>query len=290
MDFFRNHKKQILIIVAIALVLLALFSAEKKQNATLVDNAFSFIVTPLQKGATAVGDFFSGFVDYIKVGGISADENKRNRDRAASLLEDNKAQSRRIALLEQENKKLSEMLAVKQKYAQYETVGTQIIAKDPSNWFNIMVLDKGKKDGVTAGMPLITKGGLVGKVSEAGMIYSKGQSILDSRSSISAMSARTNDLGVVRGDYELMASGLCRMDYIDAEAEIMDGDEIITSFLSEVYPSGLSIGYVKEIQVDSNGLTKHAIIQPSVDFKHLETLLVIKETVEKPASVNQWEE
>ena len=72
-----------------------------------------------------------------------------------------------------------------------------------------------------------------------------------------------------------MNSGLCRMEYIDAEAEIMEGDEIVTSHLSDVYPSGITIGRVKEIQTDANGLTKYAIIEPYVDFKHLDTVLII---------------
>jgi rod shape-determining protein MreC len=95
------------------------------------------------------------------------------------------------------------------------------------------------------------------------------------------MSLRTGDLGVVRGDYSLMDDGLCRMEYIDAESEIMKGDEIVTSQLSDIYPVGLTIGYVKEIVTDTNGLTKYAIIEPQVDFKHLSTLLVITEAFDK---------
>ena len=110
---------------------------------------------------------------------------------------------------------------------------------------------------------------------ESGATYAKAQSILDSRSSVPAMSLRTGDLGVVKGDYTLMNQGLCKMEYIDAEAEIAVGDEIVTSHLSDIYPTGLTIGKVKEIKADTNGLTKYAIIEPAVDMKHLDTLLVI---------------
>ena len=130
-------------------------------------------------------------------------------------------------------------------------------------------------------MVLTSSNGLVGKIIESGETYSKALSILDSRSSVPAMSLRTEDLGVVKGEYSLMNNGLCRMEYIDSEAEIMEGDEIVTSHLSDVYPPGITIGRVKEIKTDANGLTKYAIIEPYVDFKHLDTLLVIGDVLQQ---------
>lgn len=134
-------------------------------------------------------------------------------------------------------------------------------------------------------MAVVNAGGLVGRVVDASSTYSNVYSILDSRSSVSAKSLRTGDLGVVTGDHELMKQGLCKMEYIDSEAEIMEGDEIITSGLSDYYPAGISIGYVTEVHQDQNGLTKYAVIEPKVDFKHLDTVLVVTETVDNTAEV-----
>jgi rod shape-determining protein MreC len=68
------------------------------------------------------------------------------------------------------------------------------------------------------------------------------------------------------------------MDYINYDAEIIEGDEIVTSNLSSIFPPGLKIGYVKEIHTDTNGLTKYATISPVVDFQHLENVLVITDS------------
>ena len=92
------------------------------------------------------------------------------------------------------------------------------------------------------------------------------------------MSVRTGDLGVVKGNYTLSNRGLCKMEYIDGDAEIMVGDEIVTSHLSDIYPEGLAIGKVLEIETDTNGLTKYAVIEPYVDLKHLDTVLVLDKT------------
>ena len=185
------------------------------------------------------------------------------------------ATNNRLALYEEENKTLSDLLKIAQKYPQYQTFGVGIIAKNPGSLYDIFTLNKGSSGGVQANMVLAAPEGLVGKVLESGATYAKAQSILDSRSSVPAMSLRTGDLGVVKGDYTLMNQGLCKMEYIDAEAEIAVGDEIVTSHLSDIYPTGLTIGKVKEIKADTNGLTKYAILEPAVDMKHLDTLLVI---------------
>ena len=199
------------------------------------------------------------------------EENEALKAQIAELTEEN----RRLALYETENEKLSALLKISQKYPAYESVGAAVIAKDPGVWYDVFTIDKGTKDSISANMVLIAPEGLVGKVLESGLTFSKAQSILDSRSSVPAMSLRTGDLGVVKGDYTLMNSGLCKMEYIDGTAEIMVGDEIATSQLSDIYPPGLAIGRVLEIETDANGLTKYALIEPFVDLKHLDTILVI---------------
>ena len=199
------------------------------------------------------------------------EENEKLREEVAALQADNQ----RLALYETENETLSGLLRIAQKYPQYASFGATIIAKNPGVFYDVFTIDSGSMDGIEANMVLVAPEGLVGKVLESGATYAKGQSILDSRSSVPAMSLRTGDLGVVKGDYTLMNNGLCMMEYIDAEAEIAVGDEIVTSHLSDIYPPGLTIGKVREIQSDANGLTKYAVIEPAVDLKHLDTLLVI---------------
>lgn len=280
MGFFEEYKKQIITIASVVLVIVALITGGRKLNATVVDNALGFVITPLQKVTTTVSDWIGDKVDFIKNKTDLEAENKELKARVEEL----EAENKRLSYFEAENKKLSDLLEISQKYASYATTGTQIIAKDPGNWYDIFIIDKGKKHGLSSNMVLTSAGGLVGRIVESGYIYSKVESLLDSRSSVPAMSLRTNDLGIVKGDYSLMEEGLCRMEYIDTDAEIIQGDEIVTSQLSDIYPPGIVIGKVKEIKTDSNGLTKYAIIEPAVDFKHLDTLLVISELFQKETS------
>ena len=277
MEFFEEHKKQIMLATIAILIVVIFITYGRKTKATFVESALGFVITPVQELTTNVGNWFGSKIDWVRNKDNLATENEQLKEQIALL----EAENKRLRKYGTENQRLSELLKISQKYADYHTTGTQIIAKDPGNWYDIFLIDKGKQDHLEANMVLTASNGLVGKIIETGETYSKAQSILDSRSSVPAMSLRTEDLGVVKGEYSLMNSGLCRMEYIDSEAEIMEGDEIVTSHLSDVYPPGIAIGRVKEIRTEANGLTKYAIIEPYVDFKHLDTLLVIGDILQQ---------
>ncbi len=278
LQFFEEHKKKIVIALAVLLAVLALFTGGRKLNATFAEDVLGFVVTPFQDLTTGIGSWVE---DTISSAQNQADQAETIRNLEAEI-ERLKAENQRLSLYEEENKTLSELLRTAQRYPQYSSTGAAVIAKDPGNWYDTFVIDKGSSDGLESNMVIIASGGLVGKITETGHGYSKVMSILDSRSSVSAKSLRTGDLGVVKGDITLMDSGLCLMEYIDTEAEILVGDEIVTSHLSEIYPDGIPIGKVTDLQTDINGLTKYAIIEPYADLKHLETILVMdKSTAEE---------
>lgn len=270
-QFFEKYRKQLIRIGVVLLILLTVIASRKQLNATLLESAVGVVVTPFQDLTTGISSWVDSTVSSARSKTDLREENEALKAQIAELTEEN----RRLALYETENEKLSALLKISQKYPAYESVGAAVIAKDPGVWYDVFTIDKGTKDSISANMVLIAPEGLVGKVLESGLTFSKAQSILDSRSSVPAMSLRTGDLGVVKGDYTLMNSGLCKMEYIDGTAEIMVGDEIATSQLSDIYPPGLAIGRVLEIETDANGLTKYALIEPFVDLKHLDTILVI---------------
>ena len=270
-QFFEKYKKQILRGGVLLLVLITVIASGKQLNATLLESAIGVVVTPFQDLTTGISSWVDETITSARNKTDLKEENTELKNQIAELLEEN----RRLAMYEGENARLSALLKIAQRYPDYESVGANIIAKDPGVWYDGFTIDKGTKANISANMVLIAPEGLVGKVLESGMTFSKAQSILDSRSSVPAMSMRTGDLGVVKGDYSLADDGLCIMEYIDAQAEIMVGDEIVTSHLSDIYPAGLAIGKVLELETDTNGLTKYAVIEPYVDLKHLDTILVI---------------
>ena len=276
MDFFRTYKKQIYRLLVIILVLLAFITVGKKTNATIFDNVIGVVVTPVQDAVSSITGWFGNAISSVRSETDLSKENEELKATIALLTQD----IDRLSLYEEENKRLTELLEIKQKYADHKSTAANITAKEPGSFYDSFVINKGSKDGLSANMALTSADGLVGHIYETGLTYSKAVSIIDSRSSVSAKNLRSLDIGIVKGDYSLMASGLCKMEYIDADADIVVGDEIVTSHLSDIYPEGLTIGFVKEVYTDNNGLTKYAVIEPATDLKHLDTLLVILEEAE----------
>jgi rod shape-determining protein MreC len=110
----------------------------------------------------------------------------------------------------------------------------------------------------------------VGRIIEVGTTYSKLMAIIDERSSISIIVNRTRDMGIVSGSSDSAVVAI-----MELEADIVKGDDIITSEYSTL-PKGLYIGKVKSVEKQERKLQKLVEIEPSVDFKRLEEVFVVK--------------
>ena len=148
--------------------------------------------------------------------------------------------------------------------------------KDPGNWYDTFMINKGSKDGIRVDNNVIAGKGLVGIVTEVGSNWATVRSIIDDSSNVSAMTVGTDDTCVVEGDLELIDEGKLRFTQLyDKEDKVTAGERIVTSNISEKYVEGLFIGYVSEISLDSNNLTKTGTLVTPVDFQHLKDVFVI---------------
>jgi rod shape-determining protein MreC len=176
-----------------------------------------------------------------------------------------------------ELEQLRDLFDLSEQYSDYETVGARIISKDTSNWYSTFTIDKGSKDGIEIDMNVIGGGGLVGIVYEVNDNYAIVRSIIDDESNVSAQFASTSDKCIVKGSLQLINDGILQVFNISKDADVKDGDMIVTSNISSKFLPGILIGYVKDITDDSNNLTKSASLTPIVDFAHLDTVLIIKQ-------------
>lgn len=274
MEFLNKYKKWIFTLIIIACITAAILTVNRTKP-SIIEDTFGVVIIPVQSLNTNVSGWFK---DKISVFTNFKDIENENASLKKEI--ESKAElENRVKLLEAENQKLNNLLDTDSKYSDYPKITAKIIAKDPGNWYDTFIIDRGSQDGLKKNMVVLASGGLVGRIKECGPFYSKVVSLIDDSDAVSSKSLRTDDIGFIRGD--LTKKNLCRMEYIDNDAEIIEGDEIVTSHLSEIYPPGITIGYVKEITSDTNTLTKVAIIEPTVDFKHLENVLVITQSYEK---------
>lgn len=235
----------------------------------------NYTVIPMQKGISYVGRIMSDVSGNFETLEDVKKENKELQSKVDELTIDNT----RLRQEQYELERLRELYKLDQNYSDYEKIGAHVIANNGSNWFNDFTIDKGSNDGVQVNSNVLAGSGLAGIVTEVGPDYARVRSIIDDSSNISAMMLSTSDTCVVRGDLELMADGRIRFEKLaNNENEIEVGEQVVTSHVSNRFLQGLFIGYVSEIEVDANNLTRSGYITPAVDFSNLQEVLVITTT------------
>ena len=171
---------------------------------------------------------------------------------------------------------LRELYKLDEEYADYRKVGARVVSKEAGNWFHSFVINKGSLDGLEPDMNVMAGSGLVGHITEVGDNWAKVMAIIDDNSNVSAMVLSTEDSCIVQGNLETMDQGVITFSkLVNGETAVKEGDKVVTSYISTKYLPGILIGYVTQIQSDSNNLTSSGTITPAVDFAHLEEVLVI---------------
>ncbi len=202
--------------------------------------------------------------------------------------EDNEALREQIDRLEEETLKYREAvisserfqrLAAFQERREVPMVAANVIAQDLSRWFHSVMIDQGADAGVRAGMPVISGSGVVGIVAGTTPGASKVLLVIDLQSRVDAYVQRSRARGTVRGRSEED----CEFDYVLREADVVEGDQLLTSGLGSVYPKGLVVGYVSQVERKSYGLFQTVRVVPAVDFRKLEEVFVILEERKLPA-------
>ncbi len=270
-----HHRRLLILLVSICLFLLFVSSFSASFN-NGVRGALNAVLMPMQKGMNKAGS--SVFTELQKLQELHY------------VQEENEILLREIAEMEQENTRLRlelleleqarELLKLQEQYPQYETVGAHIIGKNSGNWYQSFLIDKGTADGIRLNMNILAMGGLVGVVTAIGPDYATVSSIINEDRYVSAMSVRTGDTFMVKGDLTLYADQKLAMENIKKNAEVDTGDIIVTSNISDIYLPGLLIGYAEEVQTDPDKLTKSGTLLPVVDFESLDNVLVILKTKE----------
>lgn len=274
MDFHDKRiipPKYIYLFMAFICFILLFFSVIFESRFSPLKAVTSAIITPMQSGVNEVGSSIYNQVSNQKEKNALIAENKKLSEQLAEY-------SAQIKVYEQENyelKRLQELLNLKEQYTDYNTIGARVIATDSTNWFYTFVIDKGTDDGVKVGCNILAGNGLAGIVTEVGSNYAKVRSIIDDNSNVSANISGTETLCTVSGDLSLMKEGYINVGYINKADMIEEGAELVTSHVSDKFLPGLLIGYITDVQMDANNLTKSAKCIPVVDFNNLQEVLVV---------------
>ena len=271
---FTLPGKYLLFILTILCTGLVILTLSTNLLSAPISAVGGFLIVPLQDGISKAGSWLNTRSEELVQIRSLISENEALKAQVDELtIENIKLQQDRYELTN-----LRELYELDSQYDDYDKVGARIIAKDSGNWFHSFVINKGSEDGLMIDMNVMAGSGLIGRIVDVGPNWSKVMSIIDDNSNTSGMVLSTSDNLIVCGDLELYADGvICFEKLIDSADRVVEGDKIVTSNVSDKYLPNILIGYISNINVDSNNLTKSGTITPAVDFEHLEEVLVITE-------------
>jgi rod shape-determining protein MreC len=206
------------------------------------------------------------FLNYAALRGLTV-ENAKLKGRIQEL------EAERDRHLEDEsiNRRLRELMDFRLELPS-GAVTASVISNSASTWFNILILDKGKKDGVEKGMGAVSPLGVVGQVVSVTSRSAKVLLITDSHSGVDAVVQRSRARGIVAGSLE---SGPI-MKYVKRSDDLKEGDRLVTSGLDGVFPKGLLIGAVSKVNKKSFGLFQYVEVTLAVDPARIEEVLVVQ--------------
>ena len=267
---YRNHKTGILgIVITIILLILIVVFSNGENNASFFENVASKLVMPVQNGLTYLKNKISGNDTFF------TDINKLKEENEQLLAKNSELEQslRELENIKTENETLKEYMNLTEKYGEYKTIPAYVINRDISNYSKTIVINVGTNDGVKEDMTVIGDQGLVGHIVSATDTTAKVQTIIDTASSVSATMSSTDETIVCKGTLESTTE--LKAMYIPTDYNIIQGDSIETSGLGGIYPKGIHIGTVKQVEATKNVTDRYAIIETAVDFDKLSTVLVI---------------
>ncbi len=231
-----------------------------------------YMFVPIQKGINYVGWYLSDRADNLQDLRMVMAERDALQEQVDQLTMENSQLMQEKYELEE----LRELYQLDRSYSDFSKIAANVIGKDTGNWFHSFIIDKGSKDGIKVDMNVLSGSGLVGIVTKVGADWAQVRAIIDDTSNISAMILSTADNCMVSGNLQLMSEGVISISQLkDDDDQVEFGAKVVTSQVSDKYHSGLLIGYVQNLSMDANNLTKSGTITPAVDFEHLRSVLVI---------------
>ena len=271
--FFRQNGILLLVIALLLSILIGLTSALMGGNADPLSNVVNTVTAPVRGGIAAVLDWAEGVYAYVFRYGEIQDELDSLRAQVAELEE----QVREGQEASRENEQLRELLNLQQRRQDFEFEAARVTGRSTDNWESTLTLSKGSSDGVQAGNCVITETGvLVGVVSKVGLNWSTVSTVISTDTEMGGIVSRTYSAGVLERDFSLMQEGKLKLNYLPDSAQLVSGDEVLTSGRGEVYPAGLVVGQVEGVFTDPSGMTRYAVVVPDVDLEQLVEVFVIK--------------
>ena len=252
-------------LLAVVSLTLLTWKVKNRVPVAFFENVVLSITRPLQEAATwttrSLREVWGNYVYLVSV----QRDNQRLREEIKWLRQEN----HRYLEAYLQYQRLQRLLNFREQ-TPLDVVAAEVVGRDSNSWTEMVYINRGTRDKVAKGYPVVTHDGIVGQVIHAAPALSQVMLLTDFRSGVDALVQRTRASGVVAG----RGRDLAALKFLPVGADVQPGDRLISSGMGGVFPKGLIIGAVKDIT--RNGRQGQQVeIQPNVDFSHLEEVLVL---------------
>jgi rod shape-determining protein MreC len=228
--------------------------------------------SPLQSASSKASGATVGFFQQIWNFRSTAQENEQLKEQLSKTqMELNAAQQAGA-----ENQRLKALLNLNEQI-NIQSIPARVIARDPSIWFNTITINRGSSSGVAVNMPVVTGGGIVGRVITVSPWASQVMLITDEKAGAGAVVGQLGQsgaLGSVRGRADL-GVGIIEMRYVSGLEQVEVGDYVMTTGQDGIYPPGLNVGKVVDVKKGTATQAHQILIQPGAQLEHLEEVAVL---------------
>lgn len=256
----KVHNKLVIVVICFVVVILLGVSLQLNRKTSFVENIFKDI---------------SMFFDKVVMYPFTSLNKENGVDQTESYL----IQKNVNSSLEKEIQELKNVLDLKETLTEYKIENATILSRNKSYWFNTITIDKGKKSGIKEEMAVVTKDGLLGKISKVSNNSSEIKLItsddVNYKISVSIQTG-TGDTYAILSGYD-KKSGCVIVSEVDKMSSVNVGDNIVTSGLSDKFPRGIYIGKVEKIVNDKYDVSKTLYVKTKQDFNSIHYVTVLKE-------------
>lgn len=264
-------KRLLFLAVLVAVTLAAIrVTIPERTRLTSVESKFRDVLAPVQTGLAWVGRQ-GRYIVSLPVSMVGAAARSQALKQEVERLESEKIQYNEYLI---ENQRLSALLDYKKVMAgNYNFVVASVIGRDPGNWFGTLTLNRGSSEGIKENMSVLTPDGLVGRVIAVSASTCEVLMITDPRSGVGSLVQDTRTPGIVEG--VAGASGIARMIHIPNNAPVEAGQAVVTSGQGSLFPKGIPVGRINNIQNEPSGLFLSAEISPFANLNSLEEVMIV---------------
>ena len=237
-----------------------------------------FVQSPVTSVSSGVGNYFSSISNLRSA--------QSDNDLLKQRVQELELEIRGKDDLTAENDRLRALLSLKEN-SKYKVLTARIIGRDPSVWFDSSIINRGSLDGVKLNMPVVSDGGLIGRVTAVGPLTAQFDLITRDKSGVGAIVGEigsSNILGVVAGTSK---QDLVEMRYVSGSADVQPGQMVYTTGQDGIYPAGLKIGEIVEVRSGSATVPHQIFIRPSAGINTIKEVGVL---LYEPAAKEEYDQ